>query len=180
MIFTIALLSISSPTIFINNGNRNNCGKPGQSDFEPKGIYVGLVGARLEREDVMESQYLVITPKSTQEKGYGLEANTEHPRTQLLRCWAKFYDESYTNESGSQVYCFPSFEEVQKLYQSQDSKSRFFKKKDNYYFNIRVYKKRLEVTLIPFFYDANERYRKIFLFNQSSIFLIRNYFLKKR
>ncbi|KAJ8955898.1 hypothetical protein NQ318_005446 [Aromia moschata] len=58
-----ALLSVSSSTNFINIGNRDNCGKTERDlkKIESNGIIVGLIGARLEKPDVMEYQELVVT-----------------------------------------------------------------------------------------------------------------------
>ena len=42
-----ALLQLSTQTVVINNGNRNNVGKPGDAGtFIDNGVYVGAVGAR--------------------------------------------------------------------------------------------------------------------------------------
>lgn len=39
-----SLLGVSSPSYFINDGDRNNYGTPGKlGSFEPRGIIVGLV-----------------------------------------------------------------------------------------------------------------------------------------
>lgn len=39
-----SLLGVSSPSYFINDGVRNNCGTPGKpGNFEPRGIIIGLV-----------------------------------------------------------------------------------------------------------------------------------------
>ena len=51
-----SLLDVSSPTFFINDGNRFNSGQPGlPGTFQPRGVIVGLVGARFERKDRMDS-----------------------------------------------------------------------------------------------------------------------------
>lgn len=52
-----SLLGVSSPSYFINDGNRYNNAQrnPNPSAFEPRGIIVGLVGARFERDDRMDS-----------------------------------------------------------------------------------------------------------------------------
>ena len=54
MLFS-ALVMVSTPTLFINNGNRYNCGNLGENDsFEKEGVYIGCVGPRLEKPDFME------------------------------------------------------------------------------------------------------------------------------
>ncbi|KAF3765700.1 hypothetical protein M406DRAFT_68121 [Cryphonectria parasitica EP155] len=54
-----SLLGVSSPSYFINTGGRYNSGvvgKPGE--YEDRGIIMGLVGARFERADHMDSTYI--------------------------------------------------------------------------------------------------------------------------
>lgn len=53
-----ALLLVSSKTSFINDGNRYNDAIKGIGHIG-SGVYVGMVGARFERPDVMESQYIL-------------------------------------------------------------------------------------------------------------------------
>lgn len=55
-----SLLGVSGPSFFINSGARNNRGKPGvKGSFETGGIIIGLVGARFEREDRMDSIFML-------------------------------------------------------------------------------------------------------------------------
>ncbi|KAJ8110716.1 hypothetical protein ONZ43_g5802 [Nemania bipapillata] len=56
-----SLIGVSGPSFFINDGARNNAGRPGKKadTFEPRGVIVGLVGARFEREDRMDSTYVL-------------------------------------------------------------------------------------------------------------------------
>lgn len=72
-----ALYAVACPTFFINNGERRNCGK--QADpgtYEPEGVFVGLVGARFEHADKMETTLMVITPSCTESNGFGRKADT--------------------------------------------------------------------------------------------------------
>eukprot|EP01084_Bolivina_argentea_P175279 303579_1 len=55
-----ALCGISSPTHFINNGSRRNCGKL-MNKYPIQSIYIGLVGARFEKSNVMEHLLMLIT-----------------------------------------------------------------------------------------------------------------------
>jgi len=51
-----SLLGVSGPSYFINDGDRYNKARPGKpGTFEERGIIVGLVGARFEREGRMDS-----------------------------------------------------------------------------------------------------------------------------
>lgn len=60
-----SLIGVSGPTHFINTGSRYNRGQKGQTGrHQPTGIIIGLVGARFERSDVMDSIHVLpnITP----------------------------------------------------------------------------------------------------------------------
>ncbi|XP_037946123.1 uncharacterized protein LOC119678390, partial [Teleopsis dalmanni] len=93
-----ALLSVSSHSEFINNGNRNNNGRVeiDKSKIVPCGVIIGLIGARFERKNVMEWQDVMITPEqNTFQNGYGLPMN-EAPKNgaeNYRRLWKEFYDE---------------------------------------------------------------------------------------
>ncbi|KAK3677006.1 hypothetical protein LTR78_003211 [Recurvomyces mirabilis] len=51
-----SLLGVSGPSHFINDGGRYNSGRAGhEGEFEPRGVIVGLVGARFERARRMDS-----------------------------------------------------------------------------------------------------------------------------
>lgn len=80
-----ALLGVSGPSYFVNDGNRYNAAKPGPSGtFEERGVIIGLVGARFERPDRMESTYIL--PRAARSR--------MHP--DLLRIWHDFLDISPT------------------------------------------------------------------------------------
>ena len=95
-----ALLGMSVPTHFINEGGRRNCGGVGQTEYVKSGVYVGLVGARFERPGLMEWQHLIVEPnQNTVERGYGpppagyVAGNSV--RRDLLQAWARIYGEQY-------------------------------------------------------------------------------------
>lgn len=55
-----ALVGVSGPTYFVNDGDRHNRARRGQAGtFEERGVIIGLVGARFERPDRMESTYVL-------------------------------------------------------------------------------------------------------------------------
>lgn len=55
-----SLIGVSGPTHFINTGSRYNRGQKGQTGmYQPTGIIIGLVGARFERSDVMDSIHVL-------------------------------------------------------------------------------------------------------------------------
>lgn len=138
-----ALISLSSPTHFINDGNRFNQAIPGAPDtYQPSGIYVGLVGARFERPGLMESQHMIISPTlNTAQNGYGANAADSSSRQQL-QMWAQFYGIDY----------FPSYEEA-----LQDRSGKFLALPNGDLLNIDVYKTRLKMVIEPFLIDAHQR-----------------------
>jgi len=88
-----ALLGVSVPTHFVNAGARDNRGRPGApGSFEPRGVYVGLVGARFEVPGRMEWRHCLVTPgQNTAAAGYGPEADPAARATRRSRAWARFY-----------------------------------------------------------------------------------------
>jgi len=152
MLFS-ALVMVSTPTLFINNGNRYNCGNLGKNDsFEKEGVYIGCVGPRLEKPDFMEWKHMVITEKQNKsENGYGKHANQDKLQTKVLNIWAELYD--LPNKS------FFTWDDVNDNYTPKQD--RFFA--FNYepqrpaYFDKVVYKKRMQMVLEPFILDANFR-----------------------
>ena len=138
-----ALLGVAVPTLFINKGSRGNLGiyNP-KNEYTKKGIYVGLVGARFEREELMEYQHILITEtQNSTEKGYGLSNNTYSK----LSIWEQFYGEK-----------FPTYEEAQK------DTAKYIRLKIEYtdiytneYFNASIYKKRINISILPFLMHAN-------------------------
>lgn len=150
-----AMIGVSVPTFFINNGNRFNEGIPDPAkDFETSGIYTGLVGARFEREGLMEWQHLVITPQqNTSENGYGPHADPEQWETRALEFWAKFYGEGDGNR-----HFFPDYETAM-----NDTTGNFIpfpssiSWSENYFLNRRAYKHRIRMIAEPFLMDASDR-----------------------
>jgi len=102
-----ALIGVSVPTYFINDGSRQNSAQKGAANtYEEEGVYVGLVGARFEKPGLMEWQHIVITPsQNTQANGY------EVATPSLLRVWEKFYGETFLQstsnkeQSDRMIYC---------------------------------------------------------------------------
>ncbi len=131
-----ALLGVSTPTYFINNGNRYNFATLDTSNnYQKEGIYVGLVGARFEKQNLMEWKHIIITPEQNiVENGYGFSKKE-------FNCFEKFYGQK-----------FPTFQEAQ-----QDATGKYIQLNKNMYFNSSVYKKRLKCVIEPFLEDANRR-----------------------
>lgn len=141
-----ALLGVSVPTHFINCGSRDNCGirgKPGS--FEPKGIYVGLVGARFERPERMEWAHVRVTPEQNRpERGYGAQADPDAAATRLLRAWAVCYGLDH----------LPSYAEAE-----ADASGRFLSDRRGQLFDTHTYRQRMRMVIEPFLLDANDRAR---------------------
>ena len=131
-----ALIGVSVPTFFINNGNRNNSGiKSTCDDFEQQGIFVGLVGARFEKPGLMEWQHIIVDSNRNKD----LQTKKE-----LLQIWQNFYRETFetyeqaeNNHSGRYI-CF-----------THHGKKCFF--------DTNVYKKRMSFVIEPFLKDAQKR-----------------------
>jgi len=141
-----ALLGVSVPTYFINNGNRTNQAIPTNVKYyEEQGIYVGLVGARFEKPGLMEWQHMIITPDQNKtETGYGNNPCLENPQAKLLAIWAHLYNET-----------FATFEKAQ-----SDTSERYIKLGKDIYLDSIIYKKRIKIAAESFLVEANERGRE--------------------
>lgn len=125
-----ALLMVSSKTSFINDGNRYNNAEPGKrGTYIDSGVYVGMVGARFERRDVMESQYV-------------LPHSHESMRPPLREIWEKCFGMS-----------FPKPREVDFNLKMEDGESRFSG------MDRLVYRKRMELIVKPFLKHADRMAR---------------------
>jgi hypothetical protein len=149
-----ALLSLVVPTHFINDGNRHNGGEIG-TNYEPKGIYVGMVGPRFERPERMEWLHMIVSKdQNTLENGYGAKADEQNFKTQELRLWAKLYQSKIEGD----LYAFPSYDEA-----AQDQSGRFKKvtvsngygKGEEVFLDTFVYQERLKLIVEPFLLNAN-------------------------
>jgi hypothetical protein len=149
-----ALLGVSVPTFFINKGDRYNAGNkgtPGSFIRDPM-VYIGLVGARFEREGYMEYQHMLITKKqNTRANGYG--ANNTSPKGQLLKVFASFYNVDY----------FPTFEEVVEGggEGGGGEGGRYIKVYQTDYLDIMIYEQRMKYVYGIFLEDANYRGEKM-------------------
>lgn len=69
-----SLLAVSGPSFFINTGDRLNCAIPAQAGtFQPRGIIVGLVGARFERKHRMDSVHILRPPANRESIKFPLQ-----------------------------------------------------------------------------------------------------------
>merc|ERR1719491_611798 len=81
-----AMCGMSSPTHFINAGSRQNRGRRDVSAHSPypiEAVYMGLVGARFEKANVMEHALMAVTRKqNTAQFGYGKNAYQKSKKSQ--------------------------------------------------------------------------------------------------
>ncbi len=118
-----ALLGVSTPTYFINNGSRYNGAISGKPDtYQENGICVGLVGARFEKPGLMEWQHMIVTP----------EQNTK--KNNKAKLWSNFYDEN-----------FYTFEEAK-----ANKSARFISLSPVMYLDSVIYKKRMRMVVNHF------------------------------
>jgi len=138
-----ALIGMSTPTHYINSGGRGNQGKKvsDRASFQRRGINVGLVGARFEREGLMEWKHMMVTAtQNVVENGYGEEGSKTHP---MLARWAQLYGISH----------FPTWQELN----AGLSGDRFIAVSGGEYLDTEVYRARCEITAETFWIEADER-----------------------
>ncbi|KAJ3367188.1 hypothetical protein GGF31_007685 [Allomyces arbusculus] len=92
-----ALVAVSTPTLFINDGSRGNVGRKGQLEtFERFGIYIAVVGARFEVDDEMEARFML-----------GTVGNPPPPSDALKPEWSAFYGADATERELIALYPDP-------------------------------------------------------------------------
>lgn len=133
-----AYMSVVTPTQFINDGNRSNRAEIYNSEnFETSGVYVGLVGARYEKINLMEDMHVMVKKDVQRNSG------------SLSQLWANFFG----------LEKLPTYEEA------QGDSERFISYKQHYnfeskpvmaYFDKQVYKTCMKMRLEPFILDANK------------------------
>ncbi|KAJ3302826.1 hypothetical protein HDV03_004515 [Kappamyces sp. JEL0829] len=130
-----ALIGVSGATRFINRGHRANVSVPGAAgSYIERGIYMGLVGARFERTECMESLFCLASPKNPLER--------LHPR--LVSIWAEFYG----------VPAFDSYKAA------QSQASVWFPLRGEMFIHRAALKLRLSVTLELMIMETNDRAKK--------------------
>lgn len=133
-----ALMSFGGPTLFLNEGHRDNKGYLSQ-DCCPTGLYVGCVGARLEKAGRMERRFMLVTKRqNTEENGYG--PNGSGVNKYYLQIWAKFYNVRY----------FPLYDEIQ-------AGSRFLQLGNGDFLDRHIFRKRIRYAVLPFLCYADQQ-----------------------
>lgn len=90
-----ALLYVSTHSEFINDGRRSNAGRVelNKSKIEREGVIMGLIGARFERDEVMECEDILITKQqNVPARGYGGKGGDKRVQD-YRRIWREFYGE---------------------------------------------------------------------------------------
>lgn len=161
-----ALVSMSTPTVFMNTGRRDNMAEY-NSAREPYGIYVGSVGARFEVEELMEWVHILVTrTQNTTENGYGgIREESDDIKTRLLKVWWKFYNPTtQDNFATANAITFPTFQEVELMRDRNPVKfkERYLRVDHPWnggynYFDKIIFKRRMRVVVEAFLLDANER-----------------------
>lgn len=154
-----AFLGVSSLTEFANDGDYSKqafyaLGKAKSPDYEKTGVIVGLVGARFEKPGVMEYKHMVVSAEqNTKQNGYGRDGD---PAKQLaLEPFAKFYKQKI-----GEKWAFPSYEEVEKIYNSNPNNSVYHKFSvdgKDIYFNKAIYKECMRLRIEAFLFEAISR-----------------------
>lgn len=143
-----ALVGMSVPTHFINEGGRRNNGTVGApASYTKRGILTGLAGARFERPGKMEWQHMYITrEQNTVANGYGPRGRGQQHDNPLLEMWARFYGLTH----------LPTYDEVVHDV-SAGAAGVYCEVRQGNFLNIHVYKERMRAVLLPFLLDAQDR-----------------------
>lgn len=140
-----ALTSVSSPTHFINSCLLKNGGelKYERQKYERQGIYMGLVGARFEKPNVMEHSLMMISmQQNSVDNGYGPDNPKKPP---IFELYEKFYSKSY----------FPIWTEVEAQrsgYMEISVKGEGYK-----YLDVQMWLRRIRITLELFLMECDYR-----------------------
>lgn len=135
-----ALLSVSSYTHFINDGNRSNRGiyETDRSKIEEEGIIMGVIGPRCPKQGVMEQQEIIVSKEqNTKENGY---SSSKHSMPNLM---LSFYEEPCSA--------------YKKLKKEFSNEQKYVKLPNNWYFNNDAYAKRLALSIDTILIEANDR-----------------------
>ena len=148
-----ALIGVSSPTYFINSGSRDNSAiLDVTGNYTPHGVFVGLVGARFEIPDLMESRFLISNKQyCTAQRGYGFHTGTLTHDQAILQIWAKFYNSRDSNG----IFGFP----VVTGFSNPDLR-------------LDLYKQRIGLTLELFLWEAEARGREVGTGHRVCAFLV--------
>ncbi len=133
-----ALIGVSVPTYFINDGNRANQAQKGvPGTFENEGVYVGLVGARFERPGLMEYKRIIIPAP----KHGGPQSLPKTAITPLGKLWAQAYEVAPADQK-------TILQDTERFIELDNKKASF---------DTQAYKERMRLVIEPFLGDAQKR-----------------------
>ncbi|XP_063239189.1 uncharacterized protein LOC134540404 [Bacillus rossius redtenbacheri] len=154
-----AFLSVSSHSVFVNDGNRNNRGEvapPG--DIQRQGVVIGLIGTRLSRPDFMEWQEVMVTKsQNVAGNGYGpssapgLASLSQQIAYSWRQIWSQFYGVSPH---------LPLYEDVEKKVgeKVKPEETRYVQlPKDVGIFDNQIFKKRVSASIETLLLEAETR-----------------------
>uniref|UniRef100_A0A6P7GVN0 Uncharacterized protein LOC114342827 isoform X1 n=1 Tax=Diabrotica virgifera virgifera TaxID=50390 RepID=A0A6P7GVN0_DIAVI len=140
-----ALLSVSSYSYFVNQGDRKNMAKfsTDRTSIADEGIIVGVIGPRMKKNNVMEYQEIVATrTQNTKDNGYGTNVqNSVH------KLFSDFYEED----------CLDFEETLKYIKDLKDKGKRYVTLKPDGIFDNQYYYKRLAVSIDTLLLEANFR-----------------------
>lgn len=134
-----AFLSVSSYTYCINNGNRHNLGSIAKDrrNLAEEVVIIGVIGARLEKDYVMEYQDVVIDKNQNVEgRGYG---------TVFAPTMASLFSGFY----GKPSWTYESY--------MHSGESKFVKLYEGVYFDNATYSNRIAISIDTLLFEANHR-----------------------
>ncbi|XP_052755405.1 uncharacterized protein LOC113509425 isoform X2 [Galleria mellonella] len=89
-----ALVSISGPTAYINDGTRRNSGVVKEDNIETDAIIIGIIGPRFQRPGRVDCEDILITEEQNREEnGYG--TNTASQSVTAKQMWRKLWTDFY-------------------------------------------------------------------------------------
>lgn len=152
-----AMLTVSTATPWFNDGARNNFQNETDHKAEGRHVYVACVGARFEREHVMEHKWLAVTPQQNKEEhGYGdPDPQRDQAVSEYFKMWCKFYKPTTKDGKTAQDF-FDTWNQAEEHHQQNQGT---YEELYNCYLNKPLYKKRMRMTIEPFLVEANEQAR---------------------
>ncbi|PSN50373.1 hypothetical protein C0J52_19233, partial [Blattella germanica] len=144
-----ALLTVTSQSVFTNDGRRYNSGCVDPLEkIQRHGVVVGMVGPRLSHGPVMEYQEIIISEhQNTNENGYGHSA-TGKDKEKWRQLWADFYG----------VPTLELYEEVVQSLRVNEILARRFKNIGRgLYFDNEIFAKRISIAAETLLLEAESR-----------------------
>ncbi|XP_044260793.1 uncharacterized protein LOC123008834 [Tribolium madens] len=132
-----ALVSVSSHTVFLNDGSRQNEGKfeNERENIQDGGVIIGLVGPRLHKRKVMECREIIRSKEQNIKKfGYGKKS--------LQSEFLDFYGDFNTTYNSKLI---------------ETNKDRYVKLLPDTYFDKLMYERRLILSIDTLLIEANSR-----------------------